>query len=58
MYIHDKGTNRRTMIVGLAFCVAFVVASFWARPQAGHVLGKSDRLMLTKTAKLVDGQSR
>lgn len=45
----DKPTHRRVMIVGLLFCVAFVVISFSLRPQveSGHVLVKADRLVRT-----------
>ncbi len=48
MYIHDKGTNRRVMIVGLMFCAAFVLVSFFGRPhsETDRVLVKADRLML------------
>jgi len=49
MYVHDKGTNRRTMLVGLMFCAAFVLVSYFAKPQAetDRVLVKADRLTLT-----------
>jgi hypothetical protein len=49
MYFHDKGTNRRVMLIGLLFCSAFVFVSFFARPQPGNdrVLVKADRLTLT-----------
>jgi hypothetical protein len=30
----DKPTHRRVMMVGLLFCLAFVVVSFSLRPQA------------------------
>jgi len=42
----DKPTHRRVMVVGLLFCLAFVVISFSLRPQAesGHALLKADRL--------------
>ena len=45
----DKPTHRRVMVVGLLFCVAFVVVSFSLRPQpeSGHVLLKADRLVRT-----------
>ncbi|MEP6838200.1 MAG: hypothetical protein ABJA75_09115 [Bradyrhizobium sp.] len=45
----DKPTHRRVMVVGLLFCLAFVVVSFSLRPQpeSGHVLVKADRLMRT-----------
>jgi hypothetical protein len=37
------------MVVGLLFCLAFVVISFSLRPQveSGHVLVKADRLVRT-----------
>jgi hypothetical protein len=49
MYFLDKGTNRRVMLVGLMFCAAFVLVSFFARPQPENdrVLVKADRLTLT-----------
>jgi hypothetical protein len=49
MYVHDKGTNRRTMLVGLMFCVVFVLVSYFAKPQpeSDRVLVKADRLTLT-----------
>jgi hypothetical protein len=49
MYVHDKGTNRRTMLVGLMFCAAFVLVSYFAKPQVetDRVLVKADRLTLT-----------
>jgi len=45
----DKPTHRRVMLVGLLFCVAFVVISFSLRtpPESGHVLVKADRLVRT-----------
>jgi len=45
----DKTTHRRVMVVGLLFCVAFVLISFSLRPQLdnGHVLVKADRLVRT-----------
>ena len=45
----DKPTHRRVMVVGLLFCVAFVVISFSLRPQpdGGRVLVKADRLVRT-----------
>jgi len=45
----DKPTHRRVMLVGLLFCVAFVVISFSLRtqPETGHVLLKADRLVRT-----------
>ena len=41
--------GRRVMVVGLLFCVAFIVISFSLRPQpeSGHVLVKADRLVRT-----------
>jgi hypothetical protein len=49
MYIHDKGANRRVMLVGLMFCAAFMFVSFFARhqPESDRVLVKADRLTLT-----------
>ncbi len=37
------------MVVGLLFCSAFVVISFWLRapPESGKVLVKADRLVRT-----------
>ncbi|WP_194454510.1 hypothetical protein [Bradyrhizobium sp. CCBAU 53421] len=45
----DRSTHRRVMVVGLLFCAAFVVISFWLRPQpdGGKVLVKADRLVRT-----------
>ena len=45
----DKPTHRRVMVVGLLFCVAFVVISFSLRPQPvnDRVLVKADRLVKT-----------
>jgi hypothetical protein len=45
----DKPTHRRVMVVGLLFCLAFVVISFSLRPQveSSHVLVKADKLMRT-----------
>ena len=45
----DKPTHRRVMLVGLLFCLAFVVVSFLLRPQDenGHALVKADRLVRT-----------
>jgi hypothetical protein len=45
----DKPTHQRVMMVGLLFCLAFVVVSFSLRPQAesSHVLVKADRLVRT-----------
>jgi hypothetical protein len=49
MYFHDKGTNRRVMLIGLMFCTAFVLVSFFAKPhpENDRVLVKADRLTLT-----------
>ena len=46
----DRQTYRRVVVVGVLFCVAFVVISFSLRPQTDetHVLVKADRL--TRTA--------
>jgi hypothetical protein len=33
MYFHDKGTNRRVVLIGLMFCTALVLVGFFARPQ-------------------------
>jgi hypothetical protein len=48
MYFHDKGTNRRVMLIGLNFCSVFVLVSFFARPQPENdrVLVKAGRLTL------------
>ena len=45
----DRPTHRRVMVVGLLFCVAFVLISFSLRPQPdnGHVLVKADRQVRT-----------
>ena len=45
----DKSTHRRVMVVGLLFCLAFVVVSFLLRPQeeSDRVLVKADRLVRT-----------
>jgi hypothetical protein len=43
----DKPTHRRVMVLGLLFCLAFVVISFSLRPQAGQALVKADRLVRT-----------
>ena len=45
----DRQTYRRVAIVGVLFCVAFVVISFSLRPVSGevHVLVKADRLVRT-----------
>jgi hypothetical protein len=49
MYVHDKGTNRRIMLVGLMLCAVFVLVSYFAKPQpeTDRVLVKADRLTLT-----------
>ena len=46
----DKRTHRKVMLVGLLFCTAFVLVSFFAReqPENHYVLQKADRL--TRTA--------
>jgi hypothetical protein len=43
----DKRTYRKIMLVGLLFCTAFVVISFFAReqPDNSYVLQKADRLV-------------
>ena len=45
----DRPTHRRVMVVGMLFCLAFVVVSFSlrAQPESGHVLVKADRLVRT-----------
>ena len=45
----DQPTHRRVMVVGVLFCLAFVVVSFSLRPQpeSGHVLVKAARLVRT-----------
>ena len=45
----DRQTYRRVAIVGVLFCVAFVVIGFSLRPVSGevHVLVKADRLVRT-----------
>jgi hypothetical protein len=45
----DRQTCRRVVIVGVLFCLAFVVISFSLRPQSEevHVLLKADRLKRT-----------
>jgi hypothetical protein len=45
----DKRTHRKVMLVGLLFCAAFVVFSFFAReqPDNTYVLLKADRLVRT-----------
>ena len=43
----DRRTYRKVMLVGLLFCAAFVVVSFFAReqPENTYVLKKADRLV-------------
>jgi hypothetical protein len=43
----DRRTYRKVMLVGLLFCAAFVVISFFAREQPAntYVLKKADRLV-------------
>ena len=45
----DRQTYRRVAIVGMLFCLAFVVISFALRPVSEeiHVLVKADRLVRT-----------
>ena len=45
----DKRTHRKVMLVGLLYCVAFVLVSFFAReqPENHFVLQKADRLVRT-----------
>jgi len=45
----DRRTHRRVAIVGLLFCLAFVVISFSLRPQTEETraLVKADRLVRT-----------
>ena len=48
----DKQTHRKVMLVGLLFCAAFVLVSFFAReqPENRYVLQKADRLVRTAGA--------
>ena len=48
----DKHTHRRVMLVGLLFCTAFVLVSFFAReqPENTFVLKKADRAIRTAGA--------
>jgi hypothetical protein len=48
-YSADKRTFRKTMLVGLLLCAAFVAVCFFARPPTDHdyVLVKADRLVRT-----------
>ena len=50
----DRQTYRRVVIVGVLFCLAFVVISFSLRPQTAevHVVIKADRL------KQIAGEAR
>jgi len=45
----DKPTHRRVMAIGLLFCAAFVLVSFYLRsqPENDRVLVKADKLMRT-----------
>jgi hypothetical protein len=45
----DRRTHRKTMLVGLLFCEAFVAIGFLAKPQPdnSYVLVKADRLVRT-----------
>jgi hypothetical protein len=45
----DRQTYRRVMLVGLLFCAAFVVVSFFLRPQPeeSRAMVKADRLVRT-----------
>ena len=45
----DRQTYRRVAIVGMLFCLAFVVITFALRPvsEEVHVLVKADRLVRT-----------
>ena len=45
----DRRTYRKVMLVGLLFCAAFVVVSFFAReqPENTYVLKKADKLVRT-----------
>jgi hypothetical protein len=45
----DRQTYRRVMVVGLLFCAAFVVISFFLRPppEESHAMVKADRLVRT-----------
>jgi hypothetical protein len=48
-YSADKRTHRKTMLVGLLLCAAFVAFCFFARPQSDndYVLVKADKLVRT-----------
>ena len=43
----DRPTHRRVMAIGLLFCAAFVLISFYLRPQPKNdrVLVKADKLV-------------
>ena len=43
----DKRTHRKIMLVGLMFCAAFVLISFFAKeqPENTYVLQKADKLV-------------
>ncbi|MDB5503509.1 MAG: hypothetical protein JWR89_3411 [Tardiphaga sp.] len=45
----DRQTHRRVMLVGLLFCTAFVLVSYFAReqPENTYVLKKADRIVRT-----------
>ena len=45
----DRRTYRKVMLVGLLFCAAFVVISFFSREQPAntYVLKKADKLVRT-----------
>ena len=45
----DRPTHRRVMAIGLLFCAAFVLGSYFLRPQPENdrVLVKADKLMRT-----------
>ena len=45
----DQPTHRRVMVVGVLFCLTFIVISFSLRsqPDSGHVPVKADRLVRT-----------
>jgi hypothetical protein len=48
----DRRTYRKVALVGLMFCAAFVLFSFFAReqPENDYVLQKADRLVRTAGA--------
>ena len=45
----DRRTYRRVAAAGFICCAAFVIISFWLRPQADNppALAKADRLLRT-----------